>query len=281
MRGRRAQPRYVLGHSRHELSRLTQQGAFFADITRRALRRAGIRRGMRVLDIGCGAGDVSLLAADLVGDRGHVTGIDRVAAAVRVAGQRAAQADARHVAFRVAHLDALTLDAPVDAVIGRFVLMHQPLPAATLAMAIRHLRPWGVVAMIESHIHGAAPALNAWPRSSTYDRLMRWMSAVIEASGAHSDMGLRLRQTFVDAGLPEPLLAMEARVEGGPDASIVRYTIDSVRSLLPAAERAGITTIGADDLPSLDARLHSDAANGTVLTSPLIVSATCRLPRGR
>jgi SAM-dependent methyltransferase len=272
----------VLGHSPHELSRLAQQGAFFADITRRALQRAGLRRGMRVLDTGCGAGDVSLLAAELVGERGHVLGIDRVPAAVRTAAQRARKAGIRQALFRVAHVDTLVLDAPVDAVIGRFVLMHQPEPAVTLAKAVGHLRPGGIVAMIESHMRGSVPAVHAWPRSAMYDRVMRWMIAVIDASGAHSDMGLRLRETFIDAGLPEPSLALEARVEGGADAPILRYTIDSVRSLLPAAERAGITTIGAAELPALEARLSCEAAtSGTVLASPLIVSASCRLPRRR
>jgi SAM-dependent methyltransferase len=271
---------YLLGHSSHELSRLAQQGAFFAEITRRALVRAGIRRGMRVLDIGCGAGDVSLLAAALVGGRGHVTGIDRVPAAVRAARRRAGQAAIRHLTFRRTSLEALRLETPVDAVIGRFVLMHQAQPASALAQAVRHLRRGGVVAMIESHMRGSVPAVHAWPQSPTYDRLMHWMTAVIDASGAHSDMGLRLRQTFLDAGLPEPALAVEARVEGGADAPIVRYTIDSVRSLLPAAQRAGITTIVESDLPVLEARLRREAAAaGAVLTSPLIVSASCRWPR--
>ena len=269
----------MLGHSSHELSRLAQQGAFFADITRRALRRAGVRHGMRVLDVGCGAGDVSLLAAELVGARGHVLGIDRVSAAVRAATRRAAQAGWRNVTCRVAHVDTLALDAPVDAVIGRFVLMHQARPAAALVKAVEHLRPGGVVAIIESHMRGAVRAVHSWPRSATYDQLMRWMIAVIDASGAHSGMGLRLRDTFLAAGLPEPSLAMEARVEGGPDAPILQYTIDSVRSLLPAADRAGITSIRASELPGLEARLRDEAAsNGTVLTSPLIVSACCRLP---
>jgi SAM-dependent methyltransferase len=277
---RQPAPRYVLGHSSHELSRLAQQGAFFADITRRALQRAGVRRGMRVLDIGCGAGDVSLLAAELVGGRGHVLGIDRVPAAVRAAARRASRSGVGHVTFRVADVDTLALDAPVDAVIGRFVLMHQPQPAAAVVKAIQHLRHGGVVAMIESHIRGSVRAVHSWPRSATYDRIMRWMMAVIDASGAHSDMGLRLRQTFLDAGLPEPSLAMDARVEGGRDAPILRYTIDSVRSLMPAAERAGITSLRTSELPALEARLGDEAASpGTVFTSPLIVSASCRLVR--
>ena len=46
-------------------------------ITERLLRNAGIDAGMRVLDLGCGAGDVSMLAAELVGPQGSIVGIDR------------------------------------------------------------------------------------------------------------------------------------------------------------------------------------------------------------
>jgi SAM-dependent methyltransferase len=271
---------YACGHSAHELSRLARQGAFFEEITRRALRRAGLRRGMRVLDIGSGAGDVSLLAARIVGASGRVIGIDRAAAAVRAATQRATHDGARHVSFMVADVMTLMLDGPVDAVVGRFVLMHQPQPAAALAAAVHHVRPGGAVVMIELHMRAAVPAVHSWPRVPTYARIMRWAIAVLDASGAHADMGLRLRQTFLDAGLPEPSLAMEARVEGGRDAPILRYTIDSVRSFLAAAERAGITTIRAHDVPDLEAQLRDEvASSGGVLTSPLIVSASCRIPR--
>ena len=50
---------------------------------------------MRVLDLGCGMGDVSLLAARLVGPTGSVTGIDRDGVIVEKARERA-----RHKARR-------------------------------------------------------------------------------------------------------------------------------------------------------------------------------------
>jgi SAM-dependent methyltransferase len=58
---------YVLGHPDAELQRLAEQSAFYADLTEDAFRRAGLAPGMRVLDVGCGAGEVSLLAAATVG----------------------------------------------------------------------------------------------------------------------------------------------------------------------------------------------------------------------
>lgn len=54
-----------LGHSSAEIQRLKKQG-LLRPITERLLRSAGIDAGMRVLDLGCGAGDVSILAAQLV-----------------------------------------------------------------------------------------------------------------------------------------------------------------------------------------------------------------------
>jgi ubiquinone/menaquinone biosynthesis C-methylase UbiE len=68
---------YALGHSSAEIQRLKDQAAMLRPITERLLRSAGIDAGMRVLDLGCGAGDVSMLAAELVGPAGIVVGIDR------------------------------------------------------------------------------------------------------------------------------------------------------------------------------------------------------------
>src|ERR1700730_18592339 len=67
---------YVLGHSQDEIGRLIDQAAIIRPTTERLLRSAGIERGMHVLDLGCGAGDVSMLAGKLVGPSGSVLGID-------------------------------------------------------------------------------------------------------------------------------------------------------------------------------------------------------------
>ena len=60
---------YPLGYSEVEARRLEQQAALYKELTEDVLRRAGLCAGMRVLDVGCGVGDVSLLAAELVGER--------------------------------------------------------------------------------------------------------------------------------------------------------------------------------------------------------------------
>ena len=64
----------ILGHTAQELERLNKQAALVEPFTRRFLEGAGISSGMRVLDVGCGGGDVSLLARELVGADGEVVG---------------------------------------------------------------------------------------------------------------------------------------------------------------------------------------------------------------
>jgi cyclopropane fatty-acyl-phospholipid synthase-like methyltransferase len=49
---------YVLGHSQREIRRLMLQAAILRLVTERLLRGAGMSQGMRVLEMGCGAGRV-------------------------------------------------------------------------------------------------------------------------------------------------------------------------------------------------------------------------------
>jgi ubiquinone/menaquinone biosynthesis C-methylase UbiE len=92
-------------------------------------RAAGLGTGMRVLDLGLGAGDVAMLAARLVGREGEVVGVERDPEAVASATARVAQAGLSNVRFTQG--DAQKLDgvaAGFDAAVGRLVLMYLPNP---------------------------------------------------------------------------------------------------------------------------------------------------------
>jgi len=103
---------YALGHSPAEVQRLKNQAAMLRPITERLLRSAGIDGGVRVLDLGCGAGDVSMLAAELVGPAGFVVGIDRSQDVLNVARKRAKEAGLRQVSFVRASVEEFSVDEP-------------------------------------------------------------------------------------------------------------------------------------------------------------------------
>jgi 2-polyprenyl-3-methyl-5-hydroxy-6-metoxy-1,4-benzoquinol methylase len=102
---------------------------------------------MRILDIGCGAGDVAMLAAELVGESGAVLGIDRSAAAVAVSRARAAAG--RNIKFQVASPNDPLDEEPFDVMIGRYVLMYQDDPGSFVRAAAGLAKPGGVVAFHE------------------------------------------------------------------------------------------------------------------------------------
>ena len=100
---------YPLGYSHIELQRLIRQSEIYAEFTEEVLRRAGLQFGMRVLDAGCGAGDVSLLAARLVGPSGRVTGVDRSPESIALAQRRVEANGLSNISFLVCDLANLTL----------------------------------------------------------------------------------------------------------------------------------------------------------------------------
>lgn len=135
----------ALREERHEVTR-----DFPEPLTERLLLGAGIRRGMQILDLGCGDGDISLLAAKLTGPNGLVLGVDRDPEMLNAARNRAWREDLNHVYFLDAAVGDLPDVGPFDAVIGRHFLDHTEDPVATVRQAARLLRPGGVMAFHES-----------------------------------------------------------------------------------------------------------------------------------
>ncbi len=101
---------YVLGNTAQEQERLKLQGRFLEKWTEQFLLSAGIEPGMSVLDLGCGVGDVSLLAARLVGPSGHVTGIDRDLVVIKKARERVRD-EGRTANVEFIHTDLLAFHA--------------------------------------------------------------------------------------------------------------------------------------------------------------------------
>jgi len=271
------EPVYACGHSPGELERLQAQGAFFEEITRRVFDAAGLSRASRVLDIGCGVGDVSFLAAQMissVGSAARVVGVDRAPEAIAVARQRARREQGASFEFQVGSVDQIPDGEPFDALIGRFVLMHQADAAATLGAAARHVRAGGLVVMLESAMTACVPGYHSWPHSPRYDRITCVITGILRAAGADTAMGLRLPEVFAAAGLPQPRTWLQSRVEGGPDAAIYGFIAESVRSLLPLAEPLGVEAGGIGDIDQLAQELKTEVvASGGVLVSPPVVGA--------
>jgi len=262
---------YVLGHSDRELDRLNRQARLVDPITRRFLSSAGIVPGMRVLDIGSGAGDVAFLAADLVGAGGEVVGTDRSPAALATARQRADARSLRNVVFREGDPAEMTFDRPFDAVIGRYVLMFQREPAAMLRRLAKHARRGGVIFFHEPDWDG----VGSFPPAPTYERCSQWISETLRLSDAETHMGLKLFSTFIAAELPAPSMQLETLVAGAANnADPLHLVADLAVTLADTMERLGVATAAEIGLETLAERMINEAAaSGSVILGRFEIGA--------
>jgi 2-polyprenyl-3-methyl-5-hydroxy-6-metoxy-1,4-benzoquinol methylase len=263
---------YPLGYSQEEARRLASQAALLAPYTEDLLRRAGLTRGMRVLDLGCGVGDVSMLAARLVGPDGRVLGIDRAASSLATARQRAAVAGIANVSFEEVDAGTFTGAQRFDALIGRLVLLYVPDPVSVLRRLSEQLVTGACVAFQEFDISQVSQS----PPSELFMQVRSWILAAFVAGKAEVDMGSKLYPAFVRAGFTPPTLVSAAPVSGGAGPGF-EYIVQVLRSLMPLVEKAGIASAAQVQLDSLTARLNADAGEHQRVTFfPRIVGAYAR-----
>ena len=267
-------PAYVLGHSERELGRLATQARMVDPMTRRFFQAAGIVPGMRVLDVGSGPGDVAFLAADLVGDKGEVIGVDRAPAALAVARARAESRSLRRVTFLEGDPAEMTFERPFDAVVGRYVLMFQPDPAAMVRKLATHVKAGGPIVFHEPDWDGA----RSFPPAPIYDRCCRWIVETLLFRRHETRMGKKLHSTFVAAGLPAPAMGLDTLIGGGQKGvEGLQLIADLVETMLPAMEDAGVTTAGEVGLATLAARMIQEAvANDSVVVGRYEIGAWSR-----
>jgi ubiquinone/menaquinone biosynthesis C-methylase UbiE len=264
---------YFLGHSDAEILRLQNQAKILRPITERLLRSAGIRPGMRVLDLGTGAGDAAMLAAELVGLSGSVVGVDRNPQILSIARERANRAGFQHLSYYEAAAETFVDDSGFDLVIGRYILIHQTDPAAFLRAAARFARPGGSMAFHEIRLRELCRSV---PGVALLELIDKLMCLAFSSVLPHYDAADKLIEHFAHAGLPEPDLFCETHVWGAADAPYYAWMVDGLRVLLPQLEQLGIIATGLMEIETLETRVRDAVrrAHSQVTGAPQICAWT-------
>ena len=186
---------YTHGHhesvvSRHRKRTASESAAFLLP---------NLKAGMRLLDVGCGPGSITLGLAAAVAP-GEVLAIDLSSDVVEEARRLAIEKGIGNVRFERADVNDLAQpDGAFDVVYAHQVLQHVQEPVRALEAMKRVLARGGLVAVRDSD-YGTC----TW--SPPEPRIARWLEiyhAVARANGADADAGRHLYGWLVRAGFAE------------------------------------------------------------------------------
>ena len=201
--------------------------ALFAQWGPRTAEAAAIELGHEVLDVGCGTGVLACAAAERVGTKGRVVGLDPNEQMLAVARRKSAV-----VTWQLGRAESLPFDdASFDAVVSQFALMFFESKPAAIAEMLRVLRPRGrlVIAVWD--------ALERAPGYLVLTELLRELFGSSVSSAMHAPFALGdrhdLLRLLVDAGA--------AGVDVRTQLGIVSFT--SADAMI-STERACVWTLG-------------------------------------
>ncbi len=271
-------PNYVLGQSPYEYERLTLQAKVLRPFTEKFFTLAGIGPGMRVLEVGSGMGDVALLVGEIVGPGGRVLGVDRDATGLENARERTRQEGCSSwVSFQASNLDEFNTADQFDAIVGRYILLYQHDPGATIRHLLKFLKPGGIVVFHELDF---TDPRSSDPPCAFWDEIYALLSEAFRRAGNPPDYGRRMAKAFLEAGLPFPTVLAESLAGGGRGSYLYRWIANTLISVSPRLKQMGLALpdgVTADE--TLAKRLEEEVvATGSQILGPIQFGAWTRKP---
>lgn len=215
---------YVLDTgSESAAARLRMLDEVYGASTRQMLLEAGLKPGMRALDMACGVGTLSCWMAGRVGPTGQVVAADISAAQLDVAREEwKGCADLPEIDFiEASAYDTGLPSESFDIVHTRFLLCHLDEPGKALREFYRLLKPGGVVVCHDIYLTG----ITASPACRHYERSVEIGLALGEAIGVNYDFGLLLPLALLEAGFHSPVVRMETPMYfDGPKKRLWEWT---------------------------------------------------------
>ncbi len=230
MKKKKTTAEYILGTHDAEGQRLGLQHRLWSDAAHALWRRAGIRPGQRILDVGCGPGFASFDMAQIVAandDKGLVVGVDEspryvaqatAGAAARGLGKRlvALEGDAQKLRESLASRAKLLggLGKPpfrnaFDLAYARWVLCFVPDPEAVVAGVASLLKPGGRFAV---HDYFAYESMSHAPPAPAFRRVIEAVAKSWRSRGGDPDIAGRLPAIFRRNGLEVTHLSVDHRI---------------------------------------------------------------------
>jgi SAM-dependent methyltransferase len=256
---------YILATGGRDIERLRLLHEVYGPGTEALFHRVGLRDGMRVVEVGCGSGNIACWVAEQIAPNGFVEGIDNSPAQIEQARKQAAARGLINIDFRVADAYSPRLpESAFDLAYCRLVLMHLTDPAAALKEMRLLVRPGGKVVCEEMN-------LACWladPPARAMTRFIELNIALGERREEDFLLGASLHRLFRQVGFAHPevhanfTLALRGEQKRLLGMTFIEFAPELVREGLA-------TQAEVDDVAKEMLRLADDEA--TLLGFPLVV----------
>jgi len=251
---------WASGRAARWISRWQAVDRQLTPVTQKLFAAADIRPGERVLDVGCGTGPTTRLAASVTGPTGSVVGVDVVAEMLETARDVTVEGDSAPIEWL--HADASVwagTGEPFDLVLSRFGVMFFDDPPLAFANLLDLTAPGGRLCMVtwqrrtetslfelpvsvalscakEWGITPTVPQVDAGPFSLHQDMARE----VLEHAGWR-DVATAVHEVVIDFGDVSPEGAARSALESGTARTVTEAMtpaqIDGIRDVL--AEQLG------------------------------------------
>ena len=262
---------YVLATGDAAANRLRILHNAYGPGARELLLRAGIKPGMRVVDLGCGVGMTTQLLAELVGPTGKVIGVDYSEAQVKQA-RTLLPPEFSNVSFVEASATDTNLPREAfDLVYCRFLLIHLTDPEAALNEMLALLKPEGIVAVEDGDLASASSE-----PASAFQEFSNLFGALGPKWGVDYTLGRRLYHMVLDANFSEVEVTLNQPVFArGENKRLLEL---SVAEAGPSFVAAGLIT--AEQLTEIVAEMNRLSEDPAVLAIlPRMSQVWARKPR--
>lgn len=266
--------RYVLRGGQRGYDRLLVLARDRWPDTLSLFQRAGLTKGMRCLDIGCGGGEVTMQMANLVGSEGSATGIDMDGVKLGLGRRASAERGIANAEFREVNVDEWNEPGEYDVVYSRALLHHLSRPVDLLRRMWAGVRPGGLLLVEDADFGGCC----CDPPNAAYDFYVRVYCEVVKRNGGDPTVGRKLYRYCLEEGIPDPRLSVVQSLH--LDSESRRLSLSTLEGSADAIVSAGIAS--AAEVTEALAKLEEASEDPrSFLSGPRIFQIWSRRPRAR
>ncbi|HEY7098890.1 MAG TPA: methyltransferase domain-containing protein [Terriglobales bacterium] len=251
---------YVLATGTAAVRRLHVLHDIYSPAGRRVLLQAGLTKGMRVADFGCGVGATTRMLAKMVGPSGSVTGVDIDRAQLEEARELCATESLANTTFVEASAYSTGLPRnSFDLVYCRFLLLHLSDPAACLREMKAVLKPAGILVAEDGDLASAASV-----PSSAMNAFADLFGQLGPVRGLNYSLGKDLYHLVLKAGFTNASLEInQPAIIRGQNRFFLKWSVEEAG---PALVDAGIVT--SDELARTLSQMQAVVEDTSVLILP-------------